>query len=65
MDFCAPDYPRVKRKRFLGQTGRFRKRLYNLGDIIGALITDIERQSTSNRCKYLQAIADLEIVIFI
>ena len=38
---------------------------YNLGDIIGALITDVERQSTSNRRKYLQAIADLEIVIFI
>ena len=65
MDFCAPDKLRVKRKRFLGQTGRFRKRLYNLGDIIGALITDVERQSTFNRRKYLQAIADLEIVIFI
>ena len=65
MDFYAPDNLRVKRKRFLGQTGRFRKRLYILGDIIGALITDVERQSTSNRRKYLQAIADLEIVIFI
>ena len=65
MDFCAPDKLRVKRKRFLGQTGRFRKRLYNLGDIIGALITDVERQSTFNRRKYLQAIADLEIVSFI
>lgn len=64
-DYCAPEYLRVKRKRFLGQTGRFRNRLYNLGDIIGALIMDVERQSISNRHKYLQAIADLESVSFI
>ena len=44
---------------------RFRKGLYNLDDIIGAFITDVERQSISNRHKYLQAIADLEIVSFI
>ena len=54
-----------EKKRFLGQTGRFRKGLYNLYGIIGALITDVERQSISNRHKYLQAIADLEIVSFI
>ena len=64
-DYCTPEYLRVKRKRFLGQTGRFRKRLYNLGDIIGALITDVERPSTSYRHKYLQAIADLRLRNFI
>ena len=41
------------------------QRLYNLDGIIGALITDVERQSISNRHKYLQAIADLESVSFI
>ena len=54
-----------QKKKIPRPAGRFRNRLYNLDDIIGAFITDVERQSISNRHKYLQAIADLEIVSFI
>ena len=55
----------VKRKGILGQHGRFCEIPMYLAEFNGAYRTDVERQSISNRHKYLQAIADLEIVSFI
>ena len=61
----AAKYLRVKRKRIPGHVGRFCELLKNLGEFIGTFTTDVERQSSFYRHKYLQAIADLEIVSFI
>ena len=49
----------------VGQHGRFCEIPMYLAEFNGAYRTDVERQSISNRHKYLQAIADLEIVSFI
>lgn len=60
IDLVANKYL-VKRKGILGQHGRFCEIPMYLAEFNGAYITDVERQSISNRHKYLQAIADLEI----
>lgn len=64
IDLVANKYL-VKRKGILGQHGRFCEIPMYLAEFNGAYRTDVERQSISNRHKYLQAIADLEIVSFI
>ena len=64
IDLVANKYL-VKRKGILGQHGRFCEIPMCLAEFNGAYRTDVERQSISNRHKYLQAIADLEIVSFI
>ena len=64
IDLVANKYL-VKRKGILGQHGRFCEIPMYLAEFNGAYRTHVERQSISNRHKYLQAIADLEIVSFI
>lgn len=64
IDLVANKYV-VKRKGILGQHGRFCEIPMYLAEFNGAYRADVERQSISNRHKYLQAIADLEIAKFI
>ena len=60
IDLVANKYL-VKRKGILGQHGLFCEIPMYLAEFNGAYRTHVERQSISNRHKYLQAIADLEI----
>ena len=59
---AVQDNLRVERKGILGYMAAFVNNSNYLAEFIGAFTTYVERQSTFHRHKYLQAIADLEIL---